>query len=155
MAVVGEQAAVTGETLEVLGGGGDVAEVREEEGVAVAFRKLESEGTFLVERVLEGVNVVGPGEGMTEEGVRDGMIGGNSKGKRGGGGRGRGTRKSEAAAASRGRARVVVVVERREVKGDMAVEVVEVNAAIAIELGDVEVDVGREEVRKSFIEGVE
>lgn len=42
--------------------------------------ELESEAAFLFQRVLNGLDVVGPGDVVTKEGVVDGVVGCDGEG---------------------------------------------------------------------------
>lgn len=84
---------------------------------------------------MHRLDVVGPQEAVAVEGVVNGVVGGDGEGNAVGG---LGAREGEAAAAGVGG-----VVDRVEVEVDVAVEVVEVDAAIAIEFGDFKVRVRR------------
>lgn len=80
VAVVGEEPPLSGHSLELLGTGDDVVEVGGKDEVAVALGELEDEATALVEGVLDGVDLVGPREGVAEEGVVDGVVGCDGEG---------------------------------------------------------------------------
>ena len=117
----------------------------------MALGELQDKASPLFERVWDGVNVVGPGEGVAAEHVADGVVWRDREGEAAAAavvGVGAGERGGEAAArAGRG-------VGRVEVEVDVAVEVVDVDAAEAVELRDFEVGVRAEKILKGLIEGV-
>lgn len=100
--------------------------------------------------------MVSPGEAVTVEDVVDCVVRSDCVGNAVGG---FGTRECETATV------VVFVVcggggggggvDGVEVEVDVAVEVVEIHGAVAVEFGDVEVRVRREKVLERFVEGVE
>lgn len=145
MAIVGEEPALTGDALKLLSARGEEVEIGGEDGMAVALGELEGEAPPLVKRVLNSLDVVGPREGVTIEGVMEGVIWGEGEGDAVGG---FGAREGEAAAGGGG-------VDRIEVEVDMAVEVVDVDAAVVVEFRDVEVGEWGEEVLKRLVQGVE
>jgi hypothetical protein len=100
VAVVGEEPSLARDPFERLGSLGDVVEIRQEQWLAVALGELESEASLLFQRVLDCVDLVGPGEGVASEGVVDGVIGGDGEGNAVGG---LGAREGEAATFGGGR----------------------------------------------------
>lgn len=145
MTIVGEEPSLARDSLKLLSARGDELEVGREEGLAVALGELEGEASPLVQRVLNRLHVVGPGESVTIEGVMDCVIRSDGEGDAVGG---FGAREGEAAAGG-GR------VDRVEVEVDMAVEVIDVDAAVVVEFRDLEVGEWGEEVLKGLVEGVE
>lgn len=146
MAVVRKEPPLSRNALEFLGTRNDVVEVGREDEVAVSFWELENEAATLVEGVLDGVDVVGPREVVSEEGVVDGVIGGYGEGDSVGG---LGAREGESATRAGRRVNGV------EVEVDVAVEIVEVDAAVAVELWDLYVREWAEQVLEGLVEGVE
>lgn len=110
----------------------------------MALGDPEGEAALLLDGVLGGVDVVRPGEAVAAEGVVDGVVGGDGEGD-GLGGVGAG---EDEAAGGGGGGGV-------EVEGDVAVEVVGVDGAVAVELGDFEVGVGAEEIVEGIGEGMQ
>lgn len=99
--------------------------------MAVTLGHLEAEAALLFERVLDGVDVVGPPEAVAGEVILQRVVGGNGEGDAGGV---LGAGEGEAAAGGGG-------IKGVEVEGDMPVEVIDVDAAVAVELRDLEVGV--------------
>ncbi len=101
--------------------------------------ELESEASFLFERVLDSVDVVGPRQSVAEEGVVNGLVGCDCEGNAVGG---LGARESEAATRGSGGG----VIDRVEVEVDLSVKIIDVDAAVAVKLWDFEVRVRGKEV---------
>lgn len=146
MTVVCKEPPLSRNTLEFLGTRNDVVQVGREDDVAVSFWHLENEVATLVEGVLDGVDVVGPREVVSEEGIMDGVVGRYGEGDSFGGLRAR-----EGESATRAGRRVNGV----EVEVDVAVEVVVVDAAVAVELWDLYVREWAKQVLEGLVEGVE
>ena len=145
MAIVGEEPPLARDPLKLLSARGDEVEVGREDGLAVALGELEGEAPPLFQRVLNGLHVVGPREGVTVEGIMEGVIRSDGEGDTVGG---FGAREGEAAAGGGG-------VDRIEVEVDMAVEIVDVDAAVVVEFRDLEVGEWGEEVLERLVQGVE
>ena len=111
----------------------------------MALGELESEAALLLERVLHRLHMVSPGETVAIIGVMDGVVGSHSEGDAIGGLR---ARESETPAGG-GR------IDRVEVEVCLAIEVVKIDPAVAVEFGDLEVGVRGEEVLEGLVEGVE
>lgn len=142
MAIVSEEAALAGHALELLRTRRHMVDVGTKKCEPATLGELEREAPLLVKRVLDGLNVVGPGKAVAIEGVVNGVVGGDGvRDSVGGLGAGEG----EAAAGSGGG------VEGVEVEVDMAVEVVEVDSAVTVKLWHIEVGVGGDEILEGFV----
>lgn len=107
--------------------------------------ELEREATLLVKRILHGLHMVRPREAVAVKCVVDGVVGGDGvRDSVGGFGSGEG----ESAASGRG-------VDGVEVEADLTVEVVDVDATVAVKFRDFEVGMRAEEILKGFIEAME
>lgn len=143
--IVGEETAFTRGPFEFCRCGGDVIEIQRKQSVAVAFGDFEREASFLIQRILNRLDLVGPGNPLAVEDIVDGVIRSDGEGDSVGG---FGAGEGETAAGGG-------VMEGVKVESDVAVEFVEVDGAVAVEFRDVEIRERGEEILKGFIKGME
>nr|GMC90626.1 hypothetical protein PanWU01x14_089310 [Ipomoea batatas] len=115
VAVVREKSPLSRHSLEFLGPGRHVFQVRREERHALALGELETKRALFVERVLNGFDVVGPVEAVAVEGVLDGVVGGHREGNAVGG---FGARERKAAAGGGGVDRVQIRSKKKTKEDD-------------------------------------
>lgn len=111
----------------------------------MAFGDFEREASFLIQGILNGLDLMSPGKALAVEGDVNGVIRGDGEGDSVGG---FGTGEGETAAGSG-------VVEGVKVESDVAVEFVEVDGAVAVEFRDVEIRERGEEILKGFVKRME
>lgn len=111
----------------------------------MALGNLQSEAPFLFDGVLDGLDVVCPGETVAFKSVVDGVIRCYGEGNAVGGFR---AREGETAAGGSG-------VDGIKVEINVAVEIVDVHSAVAIKFWNFEVSMRAEQVLKGLVEGIQ